>query len=171
MKTDRWIPALVQAENSLNFAQKHLPVFFMQLSKEKLIEIVGELDIKMKCYVHKKTGELVSFPDDLLWDAYDDYKEDWQPNIDQVNKNPQDFIKIERMRSFGAFQVMEEFAEGVKEDWVRNKLINALRGKKPFAHFNAWIHQVQDQHKKAWFVFRQEKMVEWVRDQLEIDSI
>jgi hypothetical protein len=54
-------------------------------------------------------------------DAYDDYQEAWQPNIDRVNENPQDFIEIKGMRSFDAVQLMEEFAEGVKENRVRNK--------------------------------------------------
>jgi hypothetical protein len=143
----------------------------MQLSKEKLIDIVGELDMKMKCYVHKQTGELLSFPDDLLWDIYDDAEEIWQPFKDRVNENQRDFIEIERMPSYQYFKVMEEFAGTVKENWVQNKIIEALNGKKPFAHFNGHIHQTNDHHKKAWFAFRQQKMVEWVRDQLEIDNI
>lgn len=148
----------------MNVRRKLSEQTFMQLSKEKLIDISGELDMKMKCFLHKQTLELVSFPDELL---IGDVDEDmWHEQILKIKSNEENYIEIERMNSTESFQVMEDFAKTVKDNWVANRLLEALEGKKPFAHFNHCIHNMPDQHKKAWFSFKQERMVEFIQKQL-----
>jgi phage pi2 protein 07 len=139
----------------------------MQLSKEKLIDISGELDMKMKCFLHKETLELVTFPDELL---VGDFDEDiWKEQLMKIKSREKDYIEIEAMNSTESFRVMEAFTKTVKDKWIASRLLEALEGKKPFAHFNHCIHNMPDQHKKAWFSFKQERMVEFIQKQLNTD--
>ena len=140
----------------------------MQVSKEKLVEISGELEMKMKCFIHRQTQELVTFPDELLFGYIDE--DDWIQETNKVNSNPEAYIEIERMTAFESFQVMEDFANNIKDNWISRQLIEALEGKKPFAHFNHCIHNMPDHYKKAWFSFRQEKMIEFIQQQLETEN-
>jgi hypothetical protein len=140
----------------------------MKVPKEILIEISGELDLKMKCFLHKQTLELVSFPDELLTGDIDE--EIWAQEIHKVKSGGKDYIEIDRMSATESFQVMEDFANNIKDNWASRRLLEALESKKPFAHFNHCIHNMPDHHKKAWFSFRQERMVDFIQHQLDLHN-
>jgi hypothetical protein len=141
----------------------------MQVPREKLVEIADQLDMKMKCFVHRNTLEIVSFPDeDLILGDFDE--EVWQEEIQKIEKDPNSYIIIDRMASWEKFKIMEDFAQSVKENWVRIKLLEALQGKKPFAHFNHSIHNMPEYYKKAWFSFKQEREVEFISLQLNFEN-
>ncbi len=100
----------------------------MELSKDKMVDIAGELDLGMKCFIHKRTFEVISFPDELMNDEVDPL---WQETIDKLEEDADNYIEIERMPSRQAFEVMQDFATQITDNWVRNKLLMALEGKKP----------------------------------------
>jgi hypothetical protein len=138
----------------------------MNLSQEKLIEIAGEMHHGLVYFIHRETGEVVYYPED---DGYFIGDEDnpWKPDIQKVNSDPEKYIEIEPMPSSKSFAVMEAFAHSVKDRGIQDQLLRALSGKKPFAHFNAFVHQMSENHRNAWFAFKEEKMVEWIKEQLE----
>ena len=71
---------------------------------------------------------------------------------EEVLNNPDRFLPVEAIRSSESYQIMVDFAEGLKEKKTQTKLIQALEGKKPFANFKV----VTDNSpvKQAWFDFR-----------------
>ena len=124
--------------------------------------------MQMKCFVHKQTLELVSFPDELLLDDVDE--DAWQEEVLKIKSHEDDYIEIQRMNSTESFKIMEDFANSVKDNWVSSRLREALEGKKPFAHFSHCIHNMPDYHKKAWFSFKQERMAKFIQEQLNFES-
>jgi len=143
----------------------------MHLPKEKLVDIAGELEMRMICFIHCQTAELISYPQDEDFGGYFLEEENpWRQYKEKVNSDRSNYIEIEPMPSSIKYKLMEDFANTIKDNWLHDQLIKALTGKKPFAHFNALIHQVSESHKKAWFAFKQEKTVEWIKDQLLSDQ-
>jgi hypothetical protein len=141
----------------------------MELSYEFLIDIAGEMDIGMTCYIHRKTGELVSFPKDLEYSGFLTSEEEnpWQDKIDIVNSDVKNFIEIEAMPSKKSYEVMEGFTFSLNDSEIKNQLIKALDGKKPFAHFKDLVHRLPDNFRKAWFDWKKEKSIDWIKEQLE----
>jgi phage pi2 protein 07 len=137
----------------------------MEISKEILIEIAGQMHHGMEYYIHRKTGELVFYPEDHGY--LEDEENPWQPDILKVSSDFENYIEIVPMPSAKGFSVMEDFAYTVKDKEIQNILLNALSRKKPFAHFNAIVHQLPENHRNAWFAFKEEKMVEHIKEQLE----
>jgi hypothetical protein len=131
----------------------------MNLSKEKLKDIAGDLQLGLKCFIHQKTGELVSIVDP---DQIDDDDELWKEEIEKVkDKN---FIEIEPMTSTESFEVMEDFVNTLDEGPTKIRLETALEGKKPFANFKFQIDN--SEYRQSWFAFKDEKYIEWLADQL-----
>ena len=140
----------------------------MHLDQEKLIDIAGEMDIGMICFVHRDTGELISYPRDLEDGDYFEGEDNlWLPDIEKVSADPDSYIEIGPMPASESFKVMEDFADSVKDYSIQEPLIRVLSNKKPFAHFKALVHQLPERHKNAWFAFKEQKMTEWIKAQLD----
>jgi len=60
---------------------------------------------------------------------------------------------------------MEEFVDSLEDNTTKMRLLDALRGKKPFANFKYQIDNSGD-YRELWFAFRLEKTIEWIRTQL-----
>ncbi|WP_423820437.1 hypothetical protein [Salinimicrobium sp. TIG7-5_MAKvit] len=73
-------------------------------------------------------------------------------------------MRIEPMHSIHSYAVMESFADQLEVDGLKKKLLAALNRPKPFRNFNYLIHQ--SDFRQEWFDFRQDKNVEWVREQI-----
>ena len=81
----------------------------MQVSKEVINEIIGELELGLKCFIHIDTQEIVSFPDE---DRFSDMEpEYWQEVIDKVENNLQKYKEIEGPTSRESFSIMENFVD------------------------------------------------------------
>ncbi|MBK9018395.1 MAG: hypothetical protein IPM82_32545 [Saprospiraceae bacterium] len=77
---------------------------------------------------------------------------------------PENFLEIEPMPSYLAFQVMEDFVETTPRA-LKARLLMALEKRKPFQHFNHEIDNSGD-WRERWFAFRSEKYRAWVSGQL-----
>ena len=140
----------------------------MEVPKEILNEIADSLDAGFKCFIHRDTFEVVTYLDP---DRYPDMDpKDWKEEISKVKKNKKKFMEIESMESSDSFRVMEEFADTVNDNTIKIRLITALEGHKPFANFKIQIDN-SGPYRELWFAFRTEKNIEWVQNQLRIDSI
>ena len=62
---------------------------------------------------------------------------------------------------------MADFAENVDSIKLRESLINALNKKHPFQNFK-WIIDNSGPYRQKWFDFKNQRLIEWVKDQLEI---
>lgn len=135
----------------------------MIIPKEIANDIADSLEMGLKCYIHKKTLEVVTFPDE---DRYPDMEEDvWQEDIDKVTKDRKEYIEIESMNSAESFRVIKEFVNSLENSHVKNRLLLAIEGRKPFANFKQQIDNSGD-YREQWFAFGRERGIEWVQSQV-----
>ncbi len=139
----------------------------MKLSNNLLKDIAGRMEAGLKCYIHKTTHEIIDIPDENRFPGiyFDDEETGWKEEIDKVDSNP-DYIGIVNMESSDSFQVMQDFALSLPEGATKIRLITALEGYKPFANFNHQIHNTVAE-REQWFQFRTQRMIEWIKGQLE----
>ncbi|HKH59764.1 MAG TPA: UPF0158 family protein [Flavitalea sp.] len=148
--------------------RKQLEQFFMEVPREILNDIADSMEAGFKCFIHRETLEVVTYLDP---DRYPDLDpKDWKEEIGKVRKNKKNFIEIEAMDSRESFRVMAEFAESLENNTTKIKLVTALEGRKPFGNFK---HQIENsgEYRELWFVFRREKNIEWIQNQLPTKSL
>ncbi len=134
----------------------------MKLTPAQIDSISEDLQCGMRCYVHQKTGEIVVVLSEEGLDATD--ADLWQAELDKLAAEPENFLEIEPMPSYLAFQVMEDFVETTPRA-LKARLLMALEKRKPFQHFNHEIDNSGD-WRERWFAFRSEKYRAWVSGQL-----
>ncbi|WP_196887542.1 UPF0158 family protein [Aureivirga sp. CE67] len=138
----------------------------MVLSKEKLKDIVGDLQIGMKCFLHKKTLELVCYPDNLDFDP--SLKEYWQDAFNKLEAAPDAFVEIEKPTSSEEFKMMEEFTETIDDKNLQEELRRVLQRKSPFRNWKSIISDYQE-FSERWYEFRDLKFREIIEEQLEFE--
>ena len=135
----------------------------LHLSKEQIEEIAGELDTGHQCFVHTRTGALVSYPDPNQFPVEED--DFWQEAIEAVAQNPGDYQEIEQVPSREGFRVMQAFADEIAPPALRSTLLRALSLPSPFGQFKREIDRA-GAHRQEWFDFKQEQLRHWVQRQL-----
>jgi hypothetical protein len=124
-------------------------------------EITGQLDMGMKCFYHKQTGELEYFPDELR--NYDGFDEElWEETINKVD----DYLAFEGMDSHESFRMMEDFVDEIADKRIRERFEDAISYKKPFQNFKQLLLNYPDLREK-WFVYKDQRYIDYVKDQLE----
>ncbi len=137
----------------------------LPLPPEKIKEIADMVDSGFRCMVHKQTGELLYIPDecklpDIDFDAFNE-------EIEKFESSPFDYTVIMPMESRESFKIMEDFAEELYDsNPLKRKLFDALSRKRPFANFK-WVIDNSGDYREKWFKFKDERMIQWVREQLE----
>lgn len=70
------------------------------------------------------------------------------------------------LESFESFRIMENFAAQVSNPKVQNILTDLLNRRKPFANFNAYIHNADE--REDWFKFRDAAYEQRVREAIYV---
>jgi len=136
----------------------------VSLTQDQIKQIAEELDCGMRCYVNKETGEIVSVLDFESWQT--DNRGPWEDVLNELEENWDKYLEIERMESYESFKIMAGFAESVDNRELRDSLINALNRKHPFQNFK-WIVDNSGPYRQKWFDFKNQRLIEWVKGQLE----
>jgi hypothetical protein len=136
----------------------------VRLTKDQIKEIAEQLDCGNKCYINKETGEIKITPD--FDDGYAD-EELWADVLEELEENWDKYIQIEKMESHESFDLMADFAESVDSKELRDSITNALNKKHPFRNFK-WVVDNSGPYRQRWFDFKNQRIIEWVKDQLEI---
>ena len=137
----------------------------LNLTNQQIEEIASDLDMGFKVCIHKTTGEILNFPDELRMnvdsdeDAFVEDKEKYENNSDE-------YIEIKAMSSTESFEVMESFTEQVSDRILQVKLYDALSKNRPFRRFKDIIDEEGD-YRESWFEHKNEKDIEWVYRQIE----
>jgi len=137
----------------------------IKLTKDQIKEIAEELDCGMRCYINKETGEIKTVLNFESWQADD--RESWEDVLNDLDENWDKYFEIERMESHESFEVMAGFAESVDSRELRDALIGALNKKHPFQNFK-WVVDNSGPYRQKWFDFKNQRLIEWVNDQLEV---
>jgi hypothetical protein len=83
----------------------------MNIPDEKINFLADNLEAGERCFVHKETLDIVTYPEDLgLYEWEEDPDENpWKEEINKVNADPDNYIEIEKMNSTESYRVMEAF--------------------------------------------------------------
>ncbi|MGE5458716.1 MAG: UPF0158 family protein [Methanococcaceae archaeon] len=88
----------------------------ISLTKDQIKEIADYLDSGMKCYINKETGILKFTPD---YDSGYADEELWEDDLNELEKNWDKYVEIEKMESHESFEIMADFAENVDNRELR----------------------------------------------------
>lgn len=133
------------------------------MTDQQLTHLAGELQIGMRCYLHRQTGELIVFPDPEQFGDVDG--EVWQEERQKLDDSAEAYLEIRPMTSREEFQMMEAFVEQITTGSVRTRLITALHQAKPFRHFKDMIDH-SGTYRQEWFNFRDKQIIEWLGQQI-----
>lgn len=138
----------------------------MKISGEQIHEISQDLQCGLKIFINRKTGKIkpVHHPNEVYSDS-----EIWEEELEKIENELTDYSVIEKMESWEAFQIMEDFIEKIKDEKSKEDLIKILNRKSPFANFKDEIES--STYRQNWFDFRDKKYEEYVKEQLRIEKI
>jgi hypothetical protein len=140
----------------------------VNLSEDQIKEIAQDIDMGMKCYWNKKTGEIITVPDELRNSFFDE--DQWKDEFKKVRQQKKNLVEIEGMSSHDSFRIMEDFLDEIPDNTrLKVSLIEALNKRKPFANFKSVI--IDSEYSDSWYAFKDRRMVEWVKEQLPADLI
>ncbi len=134
----------------------------MTIPEHKIKEIAECLDVGMIVFYHKETGDIKSHPDPD--DPYFE-PEPWQEQIDEIEKDWENYRRFKSMESRQAFKVMEHFADSLSDLKFKGMVYDRLSRKGPFQNFKALVES--SEYRQDWFDFRDNATIEWVKEQLE----
>jgi hypothetical protein len=141
----------------------------MQVSRDILNYIADSIEANEKCFLHKKTLEVVTVPEDFLF--YEGLnRKIWKEEFNKIKSDKKNYIRIEKMNSTQYFSIIEEFINSLENRQVKIRLLRTIDGRKPIANFK---HQIENAgfERELWFAFRREKNIHWVQDQLNSVSV
>ena len=131
----------------------------------------------LEYYFDTETGQVIILSEEASRYAEDDEEiitredlPDWQKSEIEVaknirNNNTERYINIPEKPTYESYNMMVDFAEGVEDELLREKLNIALDGKGAFWRFKRVIGDYPD-YKKKWYVFKEkamkEEIIEWL---------
>lgn len=135
------------------------------LTPELIKEIAELLDCGYRCYLHKRTGELLSLPD-MENNSFED-DEFFTEELEKLENEFSEYIEIERPSSRESYDIMVDFTNQLADNnALKSKLIEALNRRKPFREFK---YQIDNSgiYRNEWFAFRDAKLQQLVLDAFE----
>lgn len=137
----------------------------MQVNETILKQIVDELLCGSKVYVHKETGEIIAIPE-AAEDHYFGEENPWKEDQKKVDTEQGKYMQFRQMESWESYKIMERFIGQLDNARLADSLSIAIQKKRPFAHFNAEISDAGP-YREQWFIFREQRYMEWIREQWE----
>jgi hypothetical protein len=130
----------------------------MDKSDQNIINnIAQELDCGSDCYYNPETKELICIPSaDLRMGDEDYYEEVFKDDFEKIKKQKKNLIKIEVLKSFESFKIMENFKNELTDNHFKEKLDEALTNRKPFQNFKYLIDN--SEYRESWFAFKQKEI-------------
>jgi hypothetical protein len=138
----------------------------IEIKPELLKDIAEYLDTGMLCFYNKTSGELETYPEGLEDSGLED---EWAEVTGKIEASPDNYLQIEKMNSVEAFEVMENFINGINHIPTHNKFVEAISRKKPFAHFNDMLSYYPDL-REQWFAYKLQSYIEFVKAQVELSG-
>ena len=124
-------------------------------------------------YLDLRTGELHLLDGALLGAVEDEDTEtlpDWQrdmiPIAEAVLAGDENLVEVPRLESRDSFEVMRDFIGQLKDPAARDRLNEAIAGRKPFRQFKDALEAFPAIREK-WFAFEAEEYERLAREWLE----
>lgn len=138
----------------------------------ELVHTVAEnIDCGLVCFINPETLEVEEIPKGMV-DGFSDFSLNSELEEDEdedeqkiLHQDWETCITVEPRESNESFKIMEKFVDEVNDKNLKNKLINALNNRKPFANFKNIVES--SDHRKEWFAFKQRQLEILVWEELE----
>lgn len=128
---------------------------------EDMVELAMEdSDRTNSYYLNTQTGEVVFFSE-----LYDDFDER-EKQLEEIESSS-DYIPIECIPSYVAYQWMEDFVASIvasKDERIAEKLSIALMGKGAFRRFKDVLYSVGDKWVQAWYQWKNDRLREAIQE-------
>ncbi|MCU4163567.1 UPF0158 family protein [Carboxylicivirga caseinilyticus] len=132
------------------------------ISASSIQNIVRLLDNGYMVYLHKPTGKVTAIPE---FDGFADFEDSTNWEVDNIDRNPEEYIHVQGMNSREMYNLMMDFAQEQDELQVTKKLVDALRKSDGIGHFNDAIKQMPDV-RFEWLEFRDERLQRFIKNKL-----
>jgi uncharacterized protein YktA (UPF0223 family) len=135
------------------------------LSEEQIKEIAEYLDMGFSCYYHIHTKNILKFPNDEMLEMEDD-DDVYAKEREELEENFMEYRYIDKMSSIESFHMMSAFIDSLNDlNEAKEKLIVSITLKKPFRQFKDVLDNYLET-KELWYIFRQESLQNWVKQQI-----
>lgn len=127
-----------------------IPAKFLPIVKT----IADNLEAGLVCYLNTDTLEIEDIPLEFAGD-FDEMEMNTgvtEDELDMKHSEWENCIEFYPLESSESFRIMGNFAEQLTDKTLKDKLINALDNRKPFANFNRIIHN--SDFRQDWFDFK-----------------
>ena len=132
----------------------------MNLSSDILKEISEQLDCGFRAFIHKTSMELIFIPDTN--DLPDIDMDEWEEETELLDNNFTKYHEIDKWTTSDAFDMMMEFADKLdNNEKLQNRLLDALRMRKPFREFKFVIDN-SGVYRQKWFDFKNQWQINYV---------
>ena len=134
--------------------------------KELVRRTAESIDCGLVCFINPETLETEEVPKELMNDVVE-FDEDEAESDNEFNLNHykwERYITIEPPESHESFEIMESFVTEITNKNLKNRILNALGNRKPFANFKNLIET--SNYREQWFAFKQRKLEEYVWEYL-----
>jgi hypothetical protein len=138
------------------------------MTDDQITELAGNLDSGLRCFVHRETKVIVTTPDSVN-DPWSD-SELWDDANEEIEKNFDSYVEIEKVDSKESFKLMQNFIETIEDERLRDKLDQALSRPKPFRNFKFEVDN-SGPYRLKWFDFKNQKLIEWVKGQVTLNDL
>jgi len=137
----------------------------METSKSNIIKTISEeLDCGSNCYYNPHSHDIITIPNlDQAWDV-DEIREAFKAELQKVNAKKTAYIKIEALKSYESYKIMEDFIMEISDQKFREELATILERRKPFQKYKNRIDE--SEYRQRWFDFKQRALEEIVASRL-----
>lgn len=141
--------------------------------RELVKSIAQNIDCGLVCFINPDTLEVEEIPKSMLEDPFEHKMQTGIDNNDHtfLHEEWDTYITVEPRESHESLSIMERFIDQVNDKTLKNKLLNALNNRKPFANFKRIVEG--SNYRQAWFEFKKhqlEKMV-WAELAHELENL
>ena len=131
----------------------------LNLTDKEIKECAQAHEIGNDVFINLRTKEIIELPN-ILNGPMIEFNEYHTDDIEKIESNWHDIIKLESPNSNESFEIMSEFVNNLQESQLKENLANALNRNKPFKQFNNIIHNCEQREK--WFEYKSKKLKERV---------
>jgi transcription termination factor NusB len=142
----------------------------------KLVHDVAEnIDCGLVCFINPETLEVEEIPKEMvdglsyfsINPEFEDEDEEDEDGQKFLHEDWENCITVEPRESSESFKIMERFVDVVNDKSLKNKLVNALNNRKPFANFKNIVES--SNYRKEWFAFKQHQLEIMVWEELQFE--
>lgn len=148
------------------------------MAKVKLSDLIDTIQCQpeeYECYVNLKTGEIIEISDEVRSvvehgdEDYPDWMEDEIQNFIEFEEDEDNYLMLPTQHDLNEHGMMENFAEELQQETVRERLFTALNGKNAALRFKAEATALG--LAEAWYKYRNECYKEYLIDWCEENDL